>query len=84
MGGGCFSLAWLFQFFVWVIIVIAVWRIFNLCLPWLLAQIGVPFIVQAIQIVIWAIIAIICIYIIFMLLSCLLGSGGGLMHFPGR
>ena len=81
---GCFSMAWLMQLCIWVVIVIAVWRIFNLVLPWLLAQIGVPFIVSVIQIVIWAVIAIMCIYIIFMILGCLLGSGGGLLHFPTR
>lgn len=80
--GGCFSLAWLMQLCIWIVIVVAIWRIFALVLPWLTAQIGIPFIVSVIQIVIWAVIAIMCIYVIFMLLSCLLGAGGGLLHFP--
>jgi hypothetical protein len=41
-----------------------------------------PLVVQIIQIVLWAIIAIICIYVIFGLLYCLIGAGGSLMHLP--
>jgi hypothetical protein len=34
--------------------------------------------------VLWAVVAIMCVYIIFGLIACLLGSGGGLLHFPTR
>jgi len=33
--------------------------------------------------VLWAVVAIMILYVIFGLLGCLLGSGGGL-HFPAR
>lgn len=82
--GGCFSLAWLMQICIWIVIIIAVWSVLNLVLPWLLSMIGVPIIGQIIRTVIWAVIAIMCIYVVFMLLGCLLGAGGGLMHFPSR
>lgn len=82
--GGCFSLAWLMQLCIWIVIIIAIWSVLNLVLPWLMSLIGVPIIAEIIRIVIWAVIAIMCIYVVFMLLSCLLVSGGGLMHFPTR
>lgn len=78
----CFSLAWLEQLFVWLIIVSAVVALIRLLLPYLTSLIGIPLITQALNIVLWAVVAIMCVYIIFALISCLIGSGGGLMHFP--
>lgn len=78
---GCFSLGWIEQLCVWIVCVIALVAIINLVLPWLTAQIGVPIVAQIIRIVLWAVVAIACIYIIFALLACILG-GGGLLHFP--
>ena len=79
--GGCFSLAWVEQLCIYIVIVIAIWSIIKLLLPYV-TQFMPAIVVQIIQIVLWAVIAIICIYIIFGLISCLLGAGGGLMHFP--
>jgi len=78
----CFSLGWLEQLLVWLIIVCAVVAILRLVVPWVAAQLGVPIIAQVLNIVLWAVICIICIYIIFALLSCLLSMGGGLPLFP--
>jgi nicotinamide riboside transporter PnuC len=75
----CFSLAWAEQLCIWIIVVVAVWSIIKLLLPYV-TQFLPAIVVQIIQIVLWAIIAIICIYIIFGLLGCLLGSGP--LHFP--
>jgi hypothetical protein len=50
--------------------------------PWVLAQIGIPLIAQVINIVLWAVVCIFVIYIVFALLSCLLGGGGGLSMLP--
>lgn len=64
--------------------VIAIVAIMKLLVPYLTGLIGVPVIGQIISIVLWAVVAIMCVYIIFALISCLLGSGGGLMTFPHR
>jgi hypothetical protein len=76
----CFSLAWIEQLCIYIVIVVAIWSIIKLLLPYV-TQFMPAIVVQIIQIVLWAVIAIICIYIIFGLISCLVG-GGGLMHFP--
>jgi hypothetical protein len=72
----CFSLAWLAQFLVWLVILGAVIAIVKLLVPWLTTFIGVPILGQIAMIVLYAIVAIIVIYIVFDLLSCLLGFGG--------
>jgi hypothetical protein len=76
----CFSLNWLEQLLIWVVIVGAVIAILQLFVPWVLAQVGdlggaVGVILQIVKIVIWAIIVIFVIYIAFDLLSCLMSSG---------
>ena len=78
--GGCFSLAWIEQLCIYIVIVVAIWSIIKLLLPYV-TQFLPAIVVQIIQIVLWAVIAIICIYIIFGLLSCLLGGAGGLFPF---
>ena len=78
----CFSLGWLEQLLVWLICVVAIVMILKLIVPWVASQIGIPIIAQVLNIVLWAIIAIICIYIVFALLSCL--AGGSLPLLPGR
>jgi hypothetical protein len=80
--GGCFSLGWIENLCVWLIVVCAVVAIIRLLVPFLTGLIGMPIVAQIINIVLWAVVAIMAVYIIFALLSCLLGAGGGLMHFP--
>lgn len=77
----CFSLQWFEQLCIMIVIIMALWAIIKLFLPYLL-QFLPDVVVQIIRIVVWAVLAIVCIYIIFGLLSCLLGAGGGLMRFP--
>ena len=71
----CFSLQWLEQLLVWIVIVCAVIGILKLLLPFVLTQLGVGggIILAAINIVIWAVIAIFVIYVCFDLISCLGG-----------
>ena len=69
----CFSLAWLEQLCVFVIVAIAIWSIIKLLLP----LVGIPLLAQILSIILWAIIAIMVIYIIFGLIGCLLNMGGG-------
>jgi hypothetical protein len=75
----CFSLAWLQSLLVWIIIVCAIFAILKLIVPWVLSKIGVEggIILQIINIVVWAFIAIIVIYVAFAAISCLMSMGGG-------
>jgi hypothetical protein len=77
----CFTLGWIEQLCVWIIMVVALVAIINLVLPWLTSMIGIPIVAQIIRIVLWAVVAIACVYIIFGLLACVLGAGGGLIPF---
>lgn len=95
----CFSLAWLQAMFIWFIIIFAVLALFRLLVgffvgapmwpvaPWPPTA-GVPpgfggFILAALNIVIWAFIAICAVYFIFALIGCLISFAGGLPSFPG-
>lgn len=77
----CFSLAWVEQLIVWLIVVSAVIAIIKLVIPFLDSLTGMPIIGRILLIVLWAIVAIALVYIIFGLLSCLLG-GSGTLGFP--
>lgn len=79
----CFSLGYWEQVCIFIIIAIAIWSIIKLFLPYV-TQFLPAIVVQIIQIILWAVVAIICVYIIFALLSCLLGAGGGLTPFRIR
>ena len=78
----CFSLAFIEQLLVWLVIVGAIIAILRLLLPWVASQIGLPIVAQVINIILWAVIVIFVIYICFALLSCL--AGGGLTFMPHR
>ncbi len=81
----CFSIEWIEHLFVLLIIIGAVVALVRLLLPLVLGWMGSPggIILQAINIVMWAFIAIFCVYIIFELISCLLSGGGGFgLAFP--
>jgi hypothetical protein len=77
----CFSLAFWEQVCVMIVIIIALWSLIQLLLPYV-TQFLPAIVIQIIRIVVWAVIAIICIYIIFGILSCLLSAGGGLIPHP--
>lgn len=74
----CFSLEWFKELLVWLVIICAVVAILRLLVPFVLAQIGSPggVLAQAINIVLWAVICIFVIYVVFDLVSCLIGAGG--------
>ena len=80
----CFTLGWLQQFLVWCVIVGAIIAIIRLVVPWVMAQVGIPLLAQAINIILWAVVCIFVIYIIFALLSCLVGMGGVSLLPPHR
>jgi hypothetical protein len=77
----CFSLAWLEQLVVWLIVVGAIVAVIKLIIPFLDSLTGFPIIGRIVMIILWAVVAIALVIIIFGLLSCLLG-GGGTLGFP--
>jgi hypothetical protein len=79
----CFGLGVIEQLLIWLIIIIAIVAIIRLLIPVLDSMTGIPIIGRVLEIVLWAVVAIMILYVIFGLLGCLLGSGGGL-HFPAR
>jgi hypothetical protein len=72
----CLNLAFLENLIVWVIIVAAIVAVIKLLLPPLnsFTPFGIP-LGQIVMIILYAIIAILIVYLIFSLLACLLGSG---------
>ena len=78
---GCFNLIFLQQLVIWTVVIIAIVAVIRLLIPYLSSVIGVPVVPQILEIVLWLIVAVAVIYLIFALLGCLLGSGGGL-HLP--
>lgn len=78
----CFSLAWLQNLLIWIVIIGAVFALVRLLLPLVLGWFGAAgsVIQQAIEIVMWAFVIIVAIYIVFGLIACLLGGGG--LHLP--
>jgi hypothetical protein len=73
----CFSLDFWEKLCILIVIIIGLWSIIKLLLPYLL-QFLPTIVVEIIKIVVWVVIAICCIIIIFGLISCLLGAAGGL------
>jgi hypothetical protein len=89
----CFSLAWLLNLLVWVVIIVAIIAILQIIVPWVLSKLGasgilgeaIGIISAVIKIIIWAIVIIAVLYVCFGLISCLLGyGGGGLSLFPHK
>ena len=80
----CFSPAWIESLLIWLVIVCAIIAFIRLVLPPLLAQLGAGggIVGGALNIVLWAIIAIAVIYIFFALIMCV--GGGSFPLFPHR
>lgn len=73
----CFSLDFWEKLCILIVIIMGLWAVIKLFMPYLLQNLP-AIVVQIIKIVVWVVIAICCIIIIFGLLSCLLGAAGGL------
>lgn len=76
---GCFSLGWFEQICIYLVFVCAIIAVIKLLLPIVAGMLPAPasgVVVGIINIICWVIVAVLCIYIIFGLLSCLVGSGG--------
>jgi hypothetical protein len=72
---GCFALGFWENICIMIVVIIGVWSMINLLLPYL-TQFLPGLVIAIIRIVLWVIVAIIVIKLIFDLLGCLLGSGG--------
>ena len=81
----CFSLQWLGQVLVWLIVIGGCVAIIKLILPLALGWLGQPgaIIIQIIKIVLWVIRAVFVVWFAIDMSQCLLGAGGGL-HLPRR
>lgn len=79
----CFSMAWLQQLFIWAIVIGAVIAIIKVLVPLVFQHFpaGAP-LAQIINIILWAFVACVIVYIAFALISCLLSMGGGMPLFP--
>jgi hypothetical protein len=67
----CFSLGFLEQLLVWLVIVCAIVAIIRLLLPLVVSPF--PVVMGILNIIMWAVIAIAVIYLVFDLLACLVG-----------
>lgn len=76
----CFTLEAIKSILIWVVIIVAIFAIIRLVVPWIAAQLGGAgsMLVQVINIFLWAVFAIVVIVFAFELISCLLTMGGGL------
>ena len=72
---GCFSLSFIEEICIWIIVAIAFWKVWLLISPYML-QFLPAIVVALIQIFVWAIIGIFFVKIIFELIGCVFGSGG--------
>lgn len=77
----CFSLGWIEQLLVWLVVICAVVAIIKLLVPFVLSQLGAAggVIAQIINIALWAFVCILVIYFAFAVISCLMGGGFPLM-----
>ena len=81
---GCFSLQWLMQVLILVVVVCAIIAILKILVPYVLSKLpggGLGevgnVLMQILTIVFWAVVVIIVIYITFALIACLWSMGGG-------
>lgn len=82
----CFSLGWIENILIACVLIAAVVMIVRILIPWLLGLVGwtgiAEPVMQVLNIVIGAVVIIFLIILIFSLLSCAFGAGGGLpFHF---
>lgn len=77
---GCFSLAWIEQMLIWLVVLCVLIGIVKLFLPLVLGWFGAPpgggTVITILGYIMWGVVAIFCIIIVFDLLSCVFGAGG--------
>lgn len=91
----CFSMAWLMNLLIWVVIAIATYVILiQILLPYLVKKLspagdvseGLGVLAAVLRTILWAVVIIIVIYVVFALLACLWTFAGGSLPslFPHR
>ena len=80
----CFSLDWIAKLLIFAIIIIAVFAILKLIVPFVLSKLGVGMaseivglFIQIFTIAIWAVVLIFCVIVAFDIIACLLSYAGG-------
>lgn len=77
----CFSLAWVEQLLIWLVLLCVLIGIVKLLLPMVLSWFGAPpgggTVITILGYIMWAVVAIFCIIIVFDLISCVTASGTG-------
>lgn len=78
----CFSLSWLEDLLIWIVILACVIGVLQLLIPWVFSMVGISLgpLPAIIRMVVIAIVVIAVIIFVFSLLGCL-GPG---LHLPGR
>jgi len=78
----CFSIFFIENILIWLVIIGAIVALVNLLLPLVLGWLGSAgsIILAALKIVLWAVVAIFVIRVVFDLAGCLLGSGPTGLH----
>lgn len=75
---GCFSLYWIENLLIWLVVLGAVWAVVKLLLPLILGPLGAygAVVAQVLGIVVWVIVAVALIIVVFDLLACALPFRG--------
>ena len=78
----CFSLQWIEQILIWAVIVVAVIAIVKILIALVLPQLGWvgSIIMQVLNIVMWAVVAIFVIAFCFDMIGCLITYAPHMMH----
>ena len=79
----CFSLAWLAQLLIWIIVICGVIALLRLLIAFVLPKLGVggeilAFVAQAFWIIFWVVICCALVFFVFDLIACL----GPSLHVP--
>lgn len=74
----CFTLGWLEQLLVWIVVIAVVVGVLQLLIPWVFSLVGVPLgpLPMIVRYIVLGVIAIAVIYFVFGLLECVVGGGG--------
>jgi hypothetical protein len=86
----CFSMDWLLHVLIWCVIVGGILAIVQLVIPYALKKAGatigegVGIVLSVLKIILWCVVAIIVLYIVFMLIACLWSMGGGFSLLPHK